>query len=263
MKVVFNWYLREAFGLYARFDEDEEDPDLQWTTHAVLIPNTLTIRGTDFDPDTRTYEGQFVIPIGELYSSSSGWMDNMAMIFRMGTELVTDEGTGRAVYWTDEPMGWAIYGDFFAAVDEALDDNLLEGAINTDFLERKTIALDVFDSSWNYRNALKIKGMDLGLNYGWFNLSNLWSWDSGNYDTLARKLMESKFRLYRVGRQKITLRYNTKRLARPLFYPLALFYDNKQSDKTFIMTYHLFRPDKDEVVVELWEYDNAETINLI
>ena len=270
MKVVFNWYLRKEFGDYARYDEDfeledPEDPDLTWITHAVMQPNTHTIWGTNFDPIRHTYEGQFVIPIGELYGSSSGWDEDISFIFRMGTELVTDEGDSevRSIYMEDDPCTWIIYGDFHASVNSGQDDNLLEGEVTTDFLDKKVLDMEVYDAGWNYRNGLKRGSMNLISNWGWWAKTFSWTFDGVGFASLAEKLMESKFRLYRVARQKIRIEYNTALVARPLFWPLTLFYDNKQSDKKFLMCVDIFRPESDSHTMELWEYDDDEEITLV
>lgn len=258
MKVVFNWYLRVAYGDYLRFDEEQEDPELAWITHAVMIPNTLTIRGTDFDQELKVYEGQFVIPVGDLLSAG-----DVSFIFRMGTELVTDEVSTGPFTWTDQPMDKPYYGDFHAAITENPEDNLLEGGIVTDFLDEKTVTIQLFDGGWSYRNSLKQKGTDASATDGWFTLTSSWSYDGTDFNTLARKLMQSKFRLYRVARQKIKVQYDvTSPEAYDEWYPLSLFYDNKQSDKKFVVAYQARRLDEDSITVELWEYDDTEIINL-
>jgi len=218
---------------------------------------------TDFDfdnPVAAVKEITLTIPIGQAYADTMGTSAmpiEVDLVFRAGLDIWLHDSVGSLTSWQQ------VYGDFHSAVTDAPDDNLLEGDITTDFLDKKKVTLELFDTqSWNYRNSLLYEGTD---DYGatWFNKTTLWSWGSGAV-TLARRLMESKFRLYRIARQIIKIAY--------IFYdtsaswtlrPLILFLDNKQSNKKFVMLEDRHLPESDTHEVQLFEYDDTETITLV
>jgi len=202
------------------------------------------VDGGDFDPIIRTAEVSITIPIGEIFASSSGATEDMLVIFGIGTEQV-DDGV-----ISPQAMPYMHFGDVSASMSETPDDNILTGRHNTDFLDKKTINMIMFDSGWSYRNTL-LRGNNFQYR------ATDWGYDS-MADSLSRWMMANKFRLYNVARQKISTDYV---LASPL-RPLQLWYDNKQSDKTFILTKDIYKPESDIHSVTLREYDNTTEINL-
>ncbi|MCK5016204.1 MAG: hypothetical protein KAS32_03950, partial [Candidatus Peribacteraceae bacterium] len=250
--VRFYWYLRTNSGDY--FDQGESSGD--WN----LVPggdpavnyNVLEVSANSFSESyPNSYEGAITIPIGDIIGTSDDFSEDMDLIFRMGTEehqVIDEPSTADPFYLT------AWYGDFVATISESLIDNLIRGDLNTDFLDKRTISLNLFDTgSWSYRNAF-LMGAE------WTYLTGEWGRDSV-FLPLAENLLQSKFRLYNVARQKIAMSYHSYDAND--FQPLLLWRDAKQSNKTFALCSDIHYPERDTHEVELWEYDNTTVINLI
>jgi len=251
--IRFYWYLRTVNGEY--FHQGESSGIWEWvpggspSTHY----NVLEVSASDFSQDyPNAYEGSLTIPVGDIVGSLSSFADTkeLDLIFRMGTEehMVVDEPSTADSFYL---AAW--YGDFVCTISEALINNLIRGDLNTDFLDKKTITLDVFDTgSWSYRNSLL---------YGsnWENLTEEWTRGESAALPLSENLLQSKFRLYNVARQKLSIGYRTTDLLRPL----RIWEDDKQSNKQFVLASDTHLPEQDRHNVELWEYDNTTDINLI
>jgi hypothetical protein len=249
--ITFYWYLCTYEAVIANrdffwYNTGTEEWELVADGDEQTEYNTLQITVADMDPDLLTYNGTLKIPIGQIISTSSADQDDLDLVFRMGTELVDKSGE------TPQPAYVCYYGDFRAAVSGSPENNLLRGDINTDFLNKLEISLDMFDAGWNYRNSLI---RPTSFNY----LTNLWE-DGDGGNTLAEVLLKSKFRLYRIARQKMSITYIDPLLPQwGLFYPMT---DSKQGDKVFISLYDQFLPEFNKHTVELYEYDNSEDITL-
>jgi len=242
---------------------EEEETNGSWTLvndgDPIADTNTHVITLADLDPEYLVYEGEFKIALGQVDGilDSSGDSQNLDLMFVMGTETCQVSGE------TDKPADGAYYGDFVAAIDESPDVNLLQGEITTQFLEKKEITLDLFDAGWNYRNALfrYVNAYQFAptsiWTYGFSGDSYLWGQDS-----VAKILMASKFRIYRVARQVIEMDlHHPAGLAYfPLCYP---FVDSKQSNKLFVSLSTILRPQENTTTIKLYEYDSAEEVNLI
>jgi len=252
-EIVFNYYVRIGLNDYL---VNEETADTWSIVSGVMTGNVHRIMATELDQDRWTYDGEIVIPIGEILGPSSGLEDDVDIIFRMGHEQCWhSEGL-----FTAQPADFCAYGDFHVAIRETPPDNLFRGEVSTDFLDKKVISLDLHDGGWSYRNTLRTGGVLVGGDY--FNLTtSSWGYTLLDRDYLHNKLMESKFRLYRIARQRIKLDYFPNS---PGWYrPLSLWKDNKQSDKEFIMLRNTHDVAKGKNTLELWEFDDTETINLI
>jgi len=235
----FIWY-NEATDLWELVIDGDEQTEY----------NTLEITAADLDNDLLTYSGTIKIPLGKVdgITDSSGDQNDLDLVFRMGTELVTKAGE------SDTPAYICYYGDFRASVSGAPENNLLRGDITTDFLDKKEISLDLFDAGWNYRNALV-------RNTGSVYLTDLWDDGSGSGgESLAEILMKSKFRLYRVARQVINLIMHD--IAIPMYVVMGPWYDDKQSDKKFVTLSVTTKPQSNTQQLSLYEYDDAEDITL-
>lgn len=244
--ITFPWWLGVIIQGEATMYYVFEDVDGVWTYNIAnpeTAMQTIEVSGAELDPVLFSVELSVTIPIGEIFASSSGRGEDADIYFGIGTEQFN---TG-----TPQPLAFAAYGDLDASISETADDNLIQGSINTDFLNKKTITLDLFDSGWSYRNVL-LTGPSFNLR------ATEWGYDSVS-DSLSRWLLASKFRLFNVARQKIVLDYITTEL----FQPLQLWSDNKQSDKQFILTSDIYKPESDRHTLEFSEYDNTTDINLI
>lgn len=221
----------------------------QWGYTIATIPAgliNLEVSGADFDSTLLTVEASVVIPIGEIFDdSATDGVDDITILFGVGTEEFDDD------IITPAPLPYAHYGDFHASISEEPDNNLITGTLNTDFLDKKTIKMDLFDSGWSYRNQL-LRGSTFQ-----YKASD-WGYDSAS-DSLSRWMLANKFRLYNVARQDITVDYILAERLRPL----QLWYDNKQSDKEFILTKDNYKPETDTHSVTLREFDDSTEINLV
>jgi hypothetical protein len=210
--------------------------------------NTLEITAADLDKDLFTYTGTLKIPIGDVFSSSSGDSDDLDLVFGIGTEMVDKSGETAAPATIS---CW--YGDFRASISGQPENNLLQGEIVTGFLEKMTIKMDLFDAGWNYRNSLIIP---TSIVY----LTDTWGYGGTGY-TLAKWMMILKFRLYRISRQKIIMDVHDVGL--PIYAPLYPRLDNKQSNMVFIQLSEILYPQSNTHSMVLFEYDDTETINLV
>ena len=170
--------------------------------------------------------------------------DNLDLVFRMGTELVSKAGE------TDNVPNVCYYGDFRAATSGSPEDNLLRGDITTDFLNKMTVSMDLFDAGWNYRNSLV-------RNTGAIFLTEEWL---GNM-SLAEVLLSQKFRLYRIARQMITMDVHDI-IVLPSYGILVPWTDSKQSNMVFIQLENVHKPQSNTRTVTLYEYDDTEDITL-
>lgn len=217
--------------------------------------NQKRITVADLDQHLWTYTGEFKIPLGEVSGilDSSADIENLDLMFRMGTETVWKSGE------TATPMYHAHYGDFKATINEETPTNLLRGDITTDFLNKKTIELDIFDGGWNYKNAIfryvntyQYTPTEQWIHYG----------DSISF-SLAKWLLQEKFRFYRVARQKISMNIIFIIDTFPDLALLTSFVDNNQSDKPFVLLSKTYYPEFNRMEIELLEYDDSEVVNLV
>ena len=257
------WFLKTGLnGYFYRNPANNNEWEYNFPG-SLIYGNYEELPAADFDltnPVGAVQEITLIIPIGQAYADAVGASNlpvDVDLVFRAGIDLWREPIIG------NNPSYEQVYGDFHAAVTDSPDDNLLEGEITTDFLDKKSVTLDVFDTeSWNYRNTILSEGTD---DYGstWFSKTSLWSWGSGAV-SLARRLMESKFRLYRVARQIIKVAYIFRGpSASWTIRPLMLYFDNKQSLKKFVVLEDRHLPESDTHEVKLFEYDDTETITLI
>lgn len=81
----------------------------------------------------------------------------------------------------------------------------------------------------------------------------------GDYLSLMDWMLVNKFRLYKASQQIITATiYSTIPLR-----PFMLFQDDKQSNKKFILVGYRYLIETDMYEIQLYEYDNTTTVNLI
>ena len=249
-KITFHWWLRNI-SLYFMYGESADMWSIGSIADGDIIQGKI-VNGSEFDADLLTVEVSITIPIGDVLSDSSGDTPDVSLEFGIGHEQweLIDEPSV-----LDDPLDTSYFGDAHASVDEPPENNLITGEINTDFLDKKTIDINLFDANWQYRNAIYY-------DTDFLELTTYWGYDS-EMDTLARMLLASKFRLYNVARQQIKLNYIIRSAAAGYIRPLSLFYDNKQSNKTFILCEHVFHPEQDDHEIVLREYDNTTSIILV
>lgn len=256
MKITFYWFLSNYVYPGARDYYVYDEVNDIWEEVVAGDPttdyNTLEITAADIDEDLGTYSGTLKIRIGEVISTSSGDLDSMDFVFRMGTEERSGWPSGLDVPFTQG----CYYGDFKCVTTNNKENNLIQGEITTDFLNKKTITLDVFDGQWHHRGALVNLTTPETLTMDW-----AFSGAPSTTDELYRWLMASKFRLYRVARQVITMTIYAPGLS--LFGLLTAFADSKQPTKSFVLLSFVQRPGTGEYQLKLYEYDYEEDINLV
>ena len=270
MTVKFHWSLRivSYYGApdnYFKLDPTVDPSDDAWTMNSSTDPhNYLTVGGDQYDTDRWVYEPQIVVPLGsdELGLVSPGNITDMKLQFVCG---ITTVECDTYEFYPDPDQAPVLYeriGDFEAVVSGDPEPNSYEGTIVTDFLDEKTITLKLYDTyNWNYRNSL------LCNNYGALNYivkTEAWKDGKAEYEPLglpiAKLLLSSKFRLYRIARQKLQMD-NYRVNVDYQFRPLARWQDLKQA-KSFVLASDIHYPDQDKHSLVLFEYDNTEEINL-
>lgn len=249
-EIHFYYYLRNTDDDYYVYGTSTGDWTLVSSGSPTVDYNTYVVSGTELNLDgvLPTFEGSFTVSLGEALAPSDAI--DQDLVFRMGHELIVPLVSG-----SDSPAMWCWYGDFEATISETPEENLLEGTLVTDFLDKKEISIDIFDSTWSYKSAL----LRYALTGSYWVLTRHWTYDHANYDTVARWLLISKFRLYNTARQKIDVTY----ISSTPYQLMQIWTDSKQSGKYFILTGDAFRPEADEHDLSLWEYDNTTEINLI
>jgi hypothetical protein len=255
--ITFHYYLCTYDSVEANrdyFDHSDDSTDT-WTFVADGDPrvnyNTVVITAADLDDDLWTYEASINVPIGEISGvlDSSGEIEDLDLIFCLGTEVCSQAGE------SDKAANSCYYGDIVATVSEEPKDNLIEGVITTDFVEKKQITLDLFDAGWSYRNSLFRY-----VNQYYNTLATDWTYGDSAIHELEDWLMKSKFRYYRIARQKLVMElHNPIILNWELLYP---FIENKQNNMPLILMGQTIRPEGRSILFELYEYDNTETMYL-
>lgn len=254
--ITFPWYLAiydetPANRDYLVYDDETEEWSIVADGDPEVDFNELTISVGDLDENLHTYEGKLTIPLGSIISESSGDEDHVDLAFRMGTEYAHDTSGGES----DTPAYACYYGDFLAVINETPRANLMRGTVVTDFRDKKTITLDMFDAGWNYRNSIF-----RFINQYRYDLAEDWTYGSGS-DSLENWLMKAKYQIYRIARQKIIMGIHSPVM--PMVALMRPWIDSKQSNMIFVSLSVIFKPQSNIQTVELYEYDNVEEINLV
>lgn len=207
---------------------------------------TVNVPGSNFDSELLTTEVAVTIPIGETLFNSTG-EDDISITFGIGHEFWDDY-----VISAPKPSTYATFGDVQATISQSEENNQIKGELNTDFLDKRTYSVDLFDSGWSYRNV-----SCTGTTFS--NRTDSWGYSGSFTDTLPRLLLASKFRLYNIARQRMKIDYFTN----TFFRPLCMWQDNKQSNKQLVMLGDTYKPESRIHTVELYEFDDTTEINLI
>ena len=145
------------------------------------------------------------------------------------------------------------FGDFKISVSNDIDFNLIEGSINTDFLNKKEINIVLADNAnLNYTNGI-LRGDLLDIR------TSLWTRDGITKYPLVDWLLLEKFRIYNLTRQTISSEVN----ASILLPPFWLYTESKQNNKKFVLTFTSHSPHADEYLAQLDEYDNETEVTIV
>jgi hypothetical protein len=208
--------------------------------------NRVVIEGHNFDDQSASVDVSVSIPLSDVTSLSAGDYD---FVLCIGTERIDNSGAGGSY---DGPAYSAMYGDPHVKTTGTAPDNNYKGVISTDMLNKLSIELPFADfDSFNFKNTL-VRGT------GFASRTTTWTDDGANHYTIATQKIRSRFRLYRIPRQKITAKISTAEFYRPL----RNFTDSEQSGKQFILFGFTYYPERDQMQIILMEYDNTETITV-
>ncbi len=245
----FYFYIRKVFGAgpawtYLVYNDVADEWQEFVTESEASALNWIDVNGAAFDTTLWTVEASVSIPVGDV----TNWATtNKTLVFAATTERITDNDDA-----SDSSLAFVYYGDFGAVISETAQNNVIRGDINSGFLNKLKVSLDLFDmGSFNYKNGL-LTGVDFDTR------TSAWG-DGSDWQPIAKKLIQFIFRLYNISRQRINLTYHSS----TVFWPLHAFYDSKQSNKPFILGSEIHRPDLDQHEVELLEWDGTTVINLI
>jgi hypothetical protein len=251
-KIVFSWYLRDTPGNnFIVFNESTEIWE-RVAANEVTGLQTVEVLGSSFDPDNMSCEVNVNIPLGEVDS----WDGDKSMVFCIGTEqlVYTGEFAGQPGF-VDFVPSVVSFGDVeLTTTGEALSGNIIEGSINTDFLNKKIIELDLSDvANLNYKNAV-LRGTNSD------ERTERWTYDDITYHSLIEWILIEKFRLYNVSKQQLGSRLF---MDGTILRPFQLFTESKQAGKKFVLTKITFFPSKGSYIIGVAEYDNETEINLV
>lgn len=268
----FYWYLRITPGNnYVVYNYTTKTWEIvAGTEQSALQEVVINSDDSDFDRDNIACKITINIPLNELGSSYYG---DQTFVLGIGTETVelSDISNFPVELQTDYYSAYfdgydyqaagqafpivvgAAIGDVAVTTNSTLKNNVVEGSINTDFLNRKEVTLELSDvESQNYKSGILI-GTNLDTR------TAQWTNDGVNFYTIAEKDLQNLFRLYHQTQQKITARiHETTQQLRPF----TLLQDSKQSNKKFLLIGINFFPTKDVYNLEFFEFDADSTINL-
>ena len=242
---IFSWYLRHPTGNYYIMYNEQDSKWERVSSSEVSALQSTKIDGSAVDPDNMTVDVSFNIPLGEI----EALIGDQQFVLGICTEKIVI----KSGFYQDLPAKFCWYGDVFITVNSELQSDVVEGTINTDFLDKKEIDMDLFDiSNKNYKNGvLRGSGLDIS--------TKNWTLDGVNYYTLVEWMLINKFKMYNVSRQKISGRVYSSTVLRPL----QLYTESKQSHKKFILMALRHYLIEDAYDVILFEFDTETEINLI
>ena len=252
LSISFHWYLREReTGYFIVYDETGGF----WYRSVVSEANALqttVVSGDAFDKENGIVDVSISVPIGDLQGVLPALEGNTSFILCIGTETMNFLYTS-SPYIYSSPAVIATFGDVIITVaGEQLANNIIEGTLNTDFLETKTIELDIADiGNLNYKNN-PLRGSDLD------EQTDTWTRDGVTKLPLSDWILIDKFRVYNQSRQKITaINYIST-----ILKPFSLYTDSKQSDKKFVLMGLRHSLAEGEQEMDFREYDNDTVVNL-
>jgi hypothetical protein len=243
---VFKYYLRlTPENNFITYNEDNKLWEINESTEANSLQE-ISVDGDSFDKDNMTYEVNINININDL---GSGYYGDQSLVLCIATEEIVRKDT----LYQDLPAQYCWYGDVIITSNATIDNDVIDGSINTDFLDKKEIELDLFDiANKNYKSGV-LRGTDYG------EETERWTTDGIKYCSLIAWIFINKFRLYNSSKQKITSSVFSTSVLR-LF---SQYVDSEQSNKKFLLMGLVHYPAMDKYEIQLYEYDNNTEIKLI
>lgn len=161
---LFHWYLQvlPLGGLIFKSNKTD-DTGGKWYMK-IGSPedsfNEIEAPGTDFDKASSSYSVSLSIPLGEVIKIESGvdtgpLLGDFDMLLCIGIETVKINDSD---FRNSPAEAWI--GDIVISTTGDNQENVIEGKVNTKFLDKKEIALSLYDcESYNYKNAI-LRGTD-------------------------------------------------------------------------------------------------------
>lgn len=245
----------EVYLAYNRNDENSG-----W----YLLPTTgywtdllLETTQPQFNQDTHSYDFKVSIPLGKINEVVNTYFPVTLPFSGSHRIEVTIGVVTRQLNKSIQTLPETWFGDIdFSVSGNEEPDNLIEGTINTDFLNSREITIMLADQP----DRLYINGISRGTNFD----ERTTTWRSkilGDSDlSLADRLLINKFRFYNVVRERIEGNIYTPLLT---WKPFMLFEDSKQANKKFILMGYQHRININAYDLTLLEYDEETEVNLI
>lgn len=237
-------------GVYLSYDENE---DVWYVASGVSKTSATFIKefnGEDLEsPD---FMAEITASI-DMLDVSNGVFSSMEGDYDMIFGVTQTRYYKKSSAGTRTALGIEYFGDFNVMVSLPDQDNLLTATINKNFLNKKSIELDLFDiDNFNYKNGIWTNGP------GAHRLTSTWYDDTGQYGPLSEKLIAGKFKLYQNSRQTIKSNIKTSEFLKPM----SAWYDSNQDGKKFILVGYSFMPTRNEYDCVWNEFDNDTSINI-
>jgi hypothetical protein len=159
---LFNWYLRiaDTNNYIVQSGEDWKCLTGNPTDPAKYVQSETTISGSSFDSVTKTAEVSITIPLGMVKMFLPGkdagpLRGDQTFVFGLGIEKLQQENVD------DAQIMDVWIGDVNITTSGTVQDNVIEGNVNTNFLNSKDISMLLYDmTSYNYKNGI-LRGDDL------------------------------------------------------------------------------------------------------
>jgi hypothetical protein len=245
--------------VFLSYNRDNPEPS-QWYLYngyysELLIQNSQA----DFDPDSHTVQLSVTVPLSEInkYNNTAYPISPAPLRGTYMVQLTIGPVWRKTNQWYVLEDSW--FGDVEVSVSgNELPNNYIEGSINTDFLDKKEINVDLADvADFSFANGIVRGGTSF---YPLTERTILWrSKISGDTASpVIDRLLQDNFRFYNVTREKIQGNVLSVQYLRPL----SQFTDAKQSDKKFVLFGYSYKPTTQLYDMTLLEYDNETSVTL-
>lgn len=244
------WYVSTTYGEFINIPP----PEISSTPNC----NKITVQADQFNKEIDGFRVSDTIPLGEVYQAVN---TNQGFLI---TEEITEfnfvicgEVLFKQVYRDDARTRnlpkHVYWGDIHITTTNDLDFDIIEGSINTDFLNKKELTFFIGDNpNLNYTN---------GILQGEYLEKRVTGWrrDSWTGEPLINLFFAEKFRMYNATKQKLT----SPVVQTTLLRPFSLYTESRQGGKKYVLSNYFLAPSEDRWDVTLLEYDNETEVEII